>query len=110
MILAFLTSPGAARPEQGRSVLEVAALLELLGEVLDLRVLRSAFGLRDAGPLDGWDRSGCRRFRFGLGVAPQGRVPDQELHAMVTQGQIFLTVPRLRQLRFLEAQLLERRE
>src|SRR3954463_8953866 len=107
MILAFLTSAGAARPEQGRSVLEVAGFFELLGEVLDLRVLRYAFGLRDAGPLDRWDRSGCRRFRLGLRIAPQGRVPDQELHAMVTQGQVPLAVPRLRQFRFLEAHLLE---
>ena len=93
MILAFLTSAGAARPEQGRCVLEVAALLELLGDVLDLRVKRGAFGLRDARPLDRWNRSGCRRFRLGLRLAPQGGVPDQELHAMVTQGQVPLALP-----------------
>ena len=55
---AFLPGAGAASPEQGRSVLQVAGFLELLGEVLDLCIERGAFGLRDAGPLDRWDRLG----------------------------------------------------
>src|SRR3954454_21503792 len=75
MVLAFLTRADAARPEQGGRVLEVAGLFELLGEVLDLGVLRSAFGLRDAGPLTGG--TGLVAAAFALACASRHKVASR---------------------------------
>src|SRR5262245_20193128 len=109
----LVSSRSASRRDElrrGAERLDAARLVELLGEVLDLGVLRGALGLRDARPLHRWHGLGLRRFRLGLRLAPERRVADQELHAVVAKGEIPLTIPRLRQFRFGEAQARKRGE
>src|SRR5262245_17972182 len=93
---------------RGAERLDAARLVELLGEVLDLGVLRGASGLRDTRPLYRWNGLGLGRFCLRLRLAPERRVADQQLHAVVAKGKILCAVPRLRQFRLGEAQARKR--
>src|SRR5580692_8892186 len=99
-------SLAALGDEPGR-VLEVAGLIETLGEVLHDGVLGSAPGLRDAGPLNGRNRLGAGKLRRFLGVAEAHAVTDDELQPMVVQAEIAVARIELGELLIGEAEIVQ---
>src|SRR5262249_61151693 len=84
---------GAAGADQCRRVGERAGLFEPLGEVLDARFVRALTGRRGARPLNRGNGLDRRSFGLLLSLAPERRVADQELQAVVAERKLLLTVP-----------------
>src|ERR1700719_4975910 len=108
--MAPLSGSLAPLGEKPGGVLEVAGLIESLGEVLHDGVLRSAPGLRDAGPLNGRNRLGAGLLGGLLRVAEADAVADQHLQAMVVQAEVGAAVIERAQLLIGEAELTQHAE
>src|SRR6516164_6052104 len=100
----------AARADECRGVAERAGLFEPLGEVLDARFVRALTGRRGARPLNRGNGLDCRSLGLLLSLAPERRVADQELQAVVAERKLLLTVPQRHQFRFLEAEVAQHDE
>src|SRR5262245_45151049 len=84
MPLGSLMLPGRpSRADERRGVAERTGLFEPLSEVLDARLVRACTRRCGAGPLHGWNGLLRRRLDLRLRLAPERRVADQELHAVV---------------------------
>src|ERR1700733_1381482 len=95
----------AAFGDEPCRVLEVAGLIETLGEVLHDGVLGSAPGLRDAGPLNGRNRLGAGLLGGLLGVAETHAVSNDQLQPMVVQAEVAAALIELGELLIREAEI-----
>ena len=79
----------------------------MLVEVLDFGLALGTFALRYAWPLNRGNGLGLDLLRLGLCVSPPGGIENEQLHAVVAQGQALLAPPRCGELLLVEPGALE---
>src|SRR5262249_19452847 len=89
--------------------LHAAGAIELLAEVLDMGVTRCAFWQRGARSLNGGNRPGMHVAHTLLRIPEPDGIANEQLNAVIVDGQRHVATPQPRQFLFTEANLGENR-